>query len=61
MRTQEIINIENIIEKDFINVIDEPSESKNGQFYVFIQPQNTKPEENFCWVILDIKYSDYYP
>ena len=60
MRINEIKSVESI-QEGFINVMEEPSETNNGEFAVFILPQNTKPEENFCWVVLEVHYSDTYP
>lgn len=36
-------------------------DQEQAHFQIFIKPENTRPEENFCWVILEIEYSPDYP
>jgi hypothetical protein len=50
---------------DFL-VIQRPSEEISqsylpAHYMVKIKPQNTRTEENFCWVVLEVKYSETYP
>lgn len=60
-RTEELQSIESIQNEGYVRVFERPSETSNGHYAVYIQPQNTQQEENFCWVILEVAYSKTYP
>jgi RWD domain len=60
-RINEIEVLESIYGEELMKVLERPSENKPGHIQILIVPQVTRNEENFCWVILDVKYSKTYP
>ena len=38
-----------------------PGDEVAAHYLIKVKPQNTRSEENFCWVVLEVEYSKTYP